>query len=215
VRRKDEVDRLNPQKNEPRRLRKSGAEHGPPPEFFENVIRELRRHWVDPAAERKGIDPAAVDCALIIGATGEAEVRLNEAVKAAVYVGDDRIVDLDRAVESQPEGGEETRIRGLVPDVPPDEPFSFFDLRLGYLSFDYQPRRQSAKRHMTIAEQFWHAACDLVMRGGLGALSWPPHSATSGPTSLRHGSGLPKLDPSCRNFSITFHQALSMPPRQR
>ncbi len=167
ARRKDEVDHLNPQ-NEPRRLRKSGAEQGPPPEFFGNVIGELRRHWVDPAAERKGIDPAMVDRALIIGATGEAEVRLNEAVKAAVYVGDDRIVDLDRAVELKSEGGEETWIRGLVPDVPPDEPFSFFDLRLGYLSVDYR-RRQRAKRHMTIAEQFWYAARELVLRGGLGA----------------------------------------------
>ncbi len=141
----------------------------PPPEFFGNVIRELRRHWVDAAAVREGIDPAQVDRALIIGATGGAKVRLNEAVRAAVYVGDDRIVDLDRAVELQADGGENIPIRGLVPDVPPDEPFSFFDLRLGYLSFDYQPRRQWAKQHLTTAEQFWHAARDLVMRGGLGA----------------------------------------------
>jgi len=141
----------------------------PPPEFFGNVIRELRRHWVDAAAVRKGIDPAQVDRALIIGVTGDAEIRLNEAVRAAVYVGDDRIVDLDRAFELQADGDDEMPIRGLVPDVPPDEPFSFFDLRLGYLSFDFQPRRQWAKRHLTIAEQFWHAAQDLVMRGGLGA----------------------------------------------
>lgn len=141
----------------------------PPPEFFENVILQLRRHWVDAAAERRGIDPGQVDRALIIGATAGAEVRLNEAVKAAVYVGDDRIVDLDGAVGLQADGGEGSSIRGLVPDVPLDEPFSFFDLRLGYLVFDYQPRRQWAKRHLTTAEQFWHAAQDLVMRGGLGA----------------------------------------------
>lgn len=141
----------------------------PPPEFFSNVIRELRRHWVDSAAERAGIKPEEVHRALIIGATGDAEVRVNQAVGAAVYVGDDRIVDLDRAVELRAEGGEKREIRGLVPDVPPDEPFSFYDLRLGYLSFDLQPRRQWAKRHLTSAEQFWHAAEELVMRGGLSA----------------------------------------------
>jgi hypothetical protein len=141
----------------------------PPPEFFGNVIRELRRHWVDSAAQRKGLDPAKVHRALIIGNTRDAEVRFNEAVKAAVYVGDDRIVDLDRAVEMQAKDGEDAQIRGLVPDVPPDEPFAFFDLRLGYLSIDYQPRRQWARRHLTVAEQFWHAAQDLILRGGLGA----------------------------------------------
>lgn len=141
----------------------------PPPEFFGNVIRELRRLWVDSAAERSGVNPAEVSRALIIGATSDAEVRANQAVKAAVYVGDDRIVDLDRAVELREEGDAEAEIRGLVPDAPPDEPFSFYDLRLGYLSFDLQPRRQRAKRHLTTAEQFWHAAQDLVMRGGLDA----------------------------------------------
>ena len=138
----------------------------PPPEFYGNVIKEMRKHWVDAAAERRGVDPDAVDCALVIGNDKDAEVRINDEVRAAVYVGDDQIVDLDAAAASHGKDGD---LRGLVPDVPPDLPYMFFDLRLGYLSFNLQPRRDMAERHVRNAGQFWHAACDLVARGGLNA----------------------------------------------
>jgi HEPN domain-containing protein len=140
----------------------------PSSDLFPNIIQQLRDHWVDQAARRQGVGPDDVSCALILGATGDAEVRINEAVKAALYIDDDRIMDLDETIERLA-SGENFLIRALIPDVPPDQPFSFFDLRLGYLVFDWQPRRAWAKRHMMIAEQFWHAARDLVSRGGLNA----------------------------------------------
>lgn len=141
----------------------------PPPEFFHNAIAEIRKHWVDPAAKRQGIDPATVNRALVIGNSADAEVRINELAKAAVYVGDDRIVDVDKAAEVLPQGASDEAFRGLLPDVGPDDPYSFFDLRLGYLSFDYQPGRERARRHLRRATQFWHAARDLVLRGGIDA----------------------------------------------
>lgn len=141
----------------------------PPPEFFENAIVEIRRHWVDPAARREKIEPSAVYRALVIGNTGAGEVRINEAAKAVVYVGDDRIVDVDQAAALLPGGASDEQFRGLLPDVGPDEPYSFFDLRLGYLSFNFQPGRERARRHLTAASQFWHAARDLVRRGGIDA----------------------------------------------
>lgn len=144
------------------------AQDALPSEFFGNVIAELRRHWVDAQARRQGIDPVDVTRAMILGATSAAEVRVNDDVRAAVYVGDDEILDLDEAAARSAEQGELV-IRGLVPDVPPDAAFAFFDVRLGYLAFDYQPRRAWAQRHLAIAGQFWAAARYLMDRGGLNA----------------------------------------------
>lgn len=93
----------------------------PPPEFFHNAIAEIRKHWVDPAAKRQGIDPATVNRALVIGNSADAEVRINELAKAAVYVGDDRIVDVDKAAEVLPQGASDEAFRGLLPDVGPDD----------------------------------------------------------------------------------------------
>lgn len=45
----------------------------------------------------------------------------------------------------------------------------FFDLDLGQLHFDLQPRREWAKRHLSVAEQFRFAVKLLVERGGFGA----------------------------------------------
>ncbi|HSH59890.1 MAG TPA: HEPN domain-containing protein [Acidimicrobiales bacterium] len=140
-----------------------------PPGFFKNAIAEIRKHWVDPAARRQGIDPSKVHRAFVIGNTGVAEVRINDAVKAAVYVGEDRIVDLDQAAELLPRGASDENFKGLLPDVGPDDPYSFFDLQLRYLSFDYQPGRELARRHLARADQFWHAAGDLVARGAIDA----------------------------------------------
>lgn len=40
------------------------------PEFSGNVIQQLRHRWISAVAAREGIDPAQVERALIIGATG-------------------------------------------------------------------------------------------------------------------------------------------------
>lgn len=138
----------------------------PPPEFFPNVVKQLRAHWVDAEATRRGVDPVTVTRALIIGNNADAEVRIGAAVRAAVYLGDDRIVSLDEAaaIISNPE-----EVRGIVHDVSPDSPYMFFDLHLGQLQFDLQPRREWAKRHLAVAEQFQFVVGPLVERGGFGA----------------------------------------------
>ncbi len=139
---------------------------GLPPEFFGNVVKEMHKHWVDAAAASRGIPTNSVRRAIVLLNGHDAEVRLGVEVRAAVYVGNDRIVDLDTAA-SLP--AEERRIRGVVPDVHPNDRYMFFDLDLGYLSFDLQPRRDMARRHVTIAEQFLHAAGELLALGGLNA----------------------------------------------
>lgn len=48
----------------------------PPPEFIGNVIRQLREHWVDRESIRQGVDPESVTRSLIIGNSGDAEVRI-------------------------------------------------------------------------------------------------------------------------------------------
>lgn len=138
----------------------------PSPEFYANVVREMRRHWVDAAAEREGLEPRNVTTALVLLRDNHAEVRINESVRAAVYIGDDAILNLNAAAAR---ASKEQEIRGIVPDVPPDVPFMIFDLRLGYVAFDLQPRRGMAERHLTTGEQFMHAARDLVGRGALNA----------------------------------------------
>jgi hypothetical protein len=87
-------------------------------------------------------------------------------VKAAAFIGDDRIVDLDLAAELV-RGGED--LRGLIPDVPPNKAFSFFDLRLGTFHFDFAPRREWASRHLFAADQFEWAAERLVKHAGMHA----------------------------------------------
>ena len=105
------------------------------PEFYINAIANMRLHWVDRAAISQGIAPENIFRALIFSATdnggigGDAEVRLNEEAKAMIYLGVDRIVDF--AETTKLKRSEDFEAHGLVPDVPSDRPYIFFDTRLG------------------------------------------------------------------------------------
>lgn len=138
----------------------------PPSQFFGNVVRELRKHWVDREAERQGVDPHTVTRALIIGNSADAEVRIGDEVQAAVLLGDDQIVSLDEAVTTGTEPG---AIRAVVPDLLPEQPHMLFDLELGHLTFDLRRRRVQAERHLHVAEQFRAAAALLIRHQGFGA----------------------------------------------
>lgn len=149
--------------------------HQPRNEFYETATAELRKHFVESVAIAAGIEPAQVYRALIVGTpTGpdgaivinrHAIVTLNDDVKVLVFIGDDEILTADEVVAK----GRQGEMRGVILGVERGVPFSFFDVSLGYLSFDYRGSEEKAQRYLLGANQFWYAAQHMVFKGGYEA----------------------------------------------